>query len=53
MTDLSETEILRLIIACRSAAEETGSEFIWDQYDALIKKLRVILEEVAGKSTYH
>lgn len=53
MTNLSETEILRLIIACRTAGEQSGSEFIWDQYDFLIKKLRIMLEETAGKTTHH
>lgn len=50
MKDFSEVEILRLILACRTAAEQSGSEFIWDQYDALIKKLRASLDETAGKT---
>jgi hypothetical protein len=53
MTTLTEIELLRLIVSCRTIMEETGSEYMWDQYDALIKKLKVMLEEEAGKTLHN
>ena len=37
---LNDTDITRLITACKLYQEKTGSEFMWEQYDDLINKLR-------------
>ena len=36
---LNDTDITRLITACKLYQEKTGSEFMWEQYDDLINKL--------------
>ena len=42
---LNDTDIARLISACLLYQERTGSEYMWDEYDALINKLKVYLEQ--------
>ena len=37
---LKDTDITRLITACKLYQEKTGSEYMWEQYDDLINKLR-------------
>tara|TARA_Y100000287_G_scaffold98179_1_gene78349 strand:+ start:196 stop:417 length:222 start_codon:yes stop_codon:yes gene_type:complete len=37
---LNDTDISRLITACKLYQERTGSEYMWEQYDDLINKLR-------------
>ena len=37
---LNDTDIYRLITACKLYQEKTGSEWMWEQYDDLINKLR-------------
>jgi len=37
---LNDTDISRLISACLLYQERTGSEYMWEQYDDLINKLR-------------
>ena len=37
---LKDTDIARLITACKLYQERTGSEYMWEQYDDLINKLR-------------
>ena len=37
---LKDTDITRLITACKLYQERTGSEYMWEQYDDLINKLR-------------
>ena len=37
---LNDTDISRLIAACKLYQENTGSEYMWEQYDDLINKLR-------------
>ena len=37
---LSDTDLTRLITACKLYQEKTGSEYMWEQYDDLINKLR-------------
>jgi len=36
---LNDTDISRLITACKLYQESTGSEYMWEQYDDLINKL--------------
>ena len=35
---LNDTDIARLITACKLYQEKTGSEYMWEQYDDLINK---------------
>jgi len=42
---LNEEDITRLILACELYKNSTGSEFIWDQYDHLTKKLKTYLDQ--------
>ena len=37
---LNDTDISRLITACKLYQERTGSEYMWEQYDDLINKLK-------------
>ena len=36
---LNTNDILRLITACRTYKDQTGSDWMWEQYDDLIHKL--------------
>ena len=40
MYQLQENDIHRLITACKTQQSETGSEFVWEQYENLIDKLK-------------
>jgi hypothetical protein len=42
---LKTEDIERLITACRSHITTSGSEYIWDQYNELIQKLRTYKEQ--------
>jgi myosin-crossreactive antigen len=42
---LREEDITRLILACELYKNSTGSEYIWDQYEELIKTLKTYLEQ--------
>mgnify|MGYP001185326640 FL=1 len=37
---LNDTDIYRLIKSCELYQEKTGSEYMWEQYDDLINKLK-------------
>lgn len=39
------TDISRLIKACETYQEKTGSEYMWDEYSGLIKKLNHYKQE--------
>lgn len=41
----SDDDINRLIRAVEYYKDTTGSEWIWDEYDSLAKKLRVYLDQ--------
>ena len=45
MYHLSCTDINRLVNACKLYQEHTGSEWMWEQYDALIGKLNNYSEQ--------
>ena len=47
MIQLNETDVCRLIKACDYYKEATGSEYMWDEYDKLQKKLMFYGEEVS------
>ena len=41
----NQTDINRLIKGCECYQEQTGSEYMWEQYDDLIQKLKAYQEE--------
>lgn len=41
----NQTDIYRLIQGCECYKDKTGSEFMWEQYDDLIQKLKAYKEE--------
>ena len=45
MYSLKEHDILRLLTACEWYKGETGSEFIWEEYNKLTEKLKLYLEQ--------
>lgn len=45
MYSFKETDINRLIEACNLYKENTGSEYMWEEYDSLIGKLKTYLEQ--------
>jgi len=45
MMKLTSGDINRLIRACEMYKDHTGSEYIWDEYENLVKKLRYYQEE--------
>tara|TARA_B100000925_G_scaffold280999_1_gene252287 strand:- start:642 stop:803 length:162 start_codon:yes stop_codon:yes gene_type:complete len=42
---LNDTDLTRIITACKLYQDKTGSEWMWEQYDDLIYKLRIYQEE--------
>ena len=42
---LNEEDVTRLIRACELYQSRTGSEYMWDEYNALINKLKIYLEQ--------
>ena len=45
MMKLNSDDVTRLIRACRTYQDQTGSEYMWDQYEKLIDKLQYYEEE--------
>jgi hypothetical protein len=43
---LSEDDITRLIRACETYKDQTGSEYIWEIYDQLECKLKMYTEQM-------
>ena len=41
---LNDTDLTRLITACKVYQDQTGSEWMWEQYDDLINKLKAYQE---------
>jgi len=41
---LNDTDLTRLITACQVYKDQTGSEWMWEQYDDLINKLKAYQE---------
>jgi len=46
---LKEEDIARLIIACEYYKENTGSEWMWEQYDDIVQRLKVYREQYSMK----
>ena len=42
---LNDSDITRLVKACRLYQEKTGSEYMWDEYNDLIAKLNTYQEQ--------
>ena len=42
---LNDNDIQRCITACRVYQDQTGSEWMWEQYEALINKLKVYQDQ--------
>ena len=42
---LTEGDVSRLITACNLYKEQTGSEYIWDEYQYLIEKLEKLCDQ--------
>ena len=42
---LNDSDITRLITACKLYQEKTGSEYMWDEYNDLINKLNTYKEQ--------
>ena len=42
---LNDSDITRLVKACRLYQEKTGSEYMWDEYNDLIQKLNTYKEQ--------
>ena len=42
---LNERDVARLITACNTYKEQTGSEYMWDEYERIIEKLRTLCEQ--------
>ena len=40
MIQFNEKDISRLISACKVYQDQTGSEYTWEEYDCLVKKLK-------------
>jgi hypothetical protein len=45
MMKFQSDDITRLIRACRMYQDQTGSEYMWDEYEKLINKLSYYEEE--------
>ena len=41
----NETDITRIITACKVYQDQTGSEWMWEQYETLINKIRTYKEQ--------
>jgi|TARA_R110002012_G_scaffold29959_1_gene91641 hypothetical protein len=46
MIQFKEDDIHQLIQACNSYQKETGSEFMWDEYEKLKFKLKAYQKEI-------
>ena len=45
MYRLSEHDVARLITACSTYKDQTGSEYMWDEYDHLQKRLEKFMDQ--------
>jgi len=45
----NDTDLDRLTIACKLYQEKTGSEWMWEQYDILINKLKAYQENYSAE----
>jgi|TARA_B100001996_G_scaffold218802_1_gene168222 hypothetical protein len=42
---LNEEDVSRIIKACKEYQTNTGSEYMWDEYEHLIHKLETLCEQ--------
>ena len=42
---LNDSDILRLINACKVYQDQTGSEWMWEQYETLVGKLEIYKDQ--------
>jgi hypothetical protein len=47
----NETDMNRLHKACKVCQEQTGSEYMWDEYEDLIRKIKCYSEEYCLKES--
>lgn len=47
---LNTNDILRLITACEVYKDQTSSEWMWEQYDDLINKLKIYNDQYSVDS---
>ena len=47
---LNDADIYRLINACKLYQEKTGSEYMWEQYDDLINKLKTYQDQYSANT---
>ena len=47
MIQFRDHEVFMLLKACKTYQEKTGSEYMWDQYETLIDKLKSYEREVS------
>ena len=45
MYRLTEHDLARLVTACKVYKDQTGSEFMWDEYDHLQKRLTTYMDQ--------
>ena len=45
MYRLTEHDLGRLVTACQRYKDQTGSEFMWDEYDHLQKRLETYIDQ--------
>jgi hypothetical protein len=48
MMRFKDEDILRLIRACELYKNQTGSEWMWEQYDDLVSKLKVYRDQYSA-----
>ena len=49
---LTEGDVARLITACNTYKDQTGSEYMWDQYADLIVKLNKLCDQGYCSTTH-
>ena len=45
MYRLKEHDLVRLVTACQTYKDQTGSEYMWEEYDHLQQKLKTFIEQ--------
>jgi len=50
MMRFKNEDIVRLIRACEAYKDQTGSEWMWEQYDDLVNKLKVYRDQYSTVS---
>ena len=45
MYRLTEHDLARLVTACKVYKDQTGSEYMWDEYDHLERRLTTFMDQ--------